>query len=329
MFKNVLRALEEFKSGKISVPIESDKDGYIDRECPSEECLYQFKIHAEDWKNIVRDEAVYCPMCKKEAPSSSWFTKEQIEQGREEAKKIVLNALNSGFKKDAKEFNARQPKNAFFSLKLDIKSGASALPILPIEALEEMELKINCKECNTRYAVLGSAFFCPSCGHNSAEETFASSLEKIKIKIISISTIQKTFNRDEAATLVRHLIESSLLDGVVAFQRFCELIFHRKNPTTNVAFNAFQRLDTGSSYWRNAFNEGYEDWLTPIQMNRLKIYFQQRHILAHAEGFVDQKYIDRSGDQSYVVGQRIVIKENGILDFLELLSILTNKISDV
>lgn len=95
--------------------------------------------------------------------------------------------------------------------------------------------------------------FFPGCGHNSAEETFASSLEKIKIKITSIPTIQKNFNRDEAATLVRHLIESSLLDGVVAFQRFCELVFHQKSPTTNVAFNAFQRLDTGSSYWRNAF----------------------------------------------------------------------------
>ena len=87
--------------------------------------------------------------------------------------------------------------------------------------------------------------------------------------------------------------------------------------------------ESGNSYWCNAFNQGYEDWLTPTEMDRLKIYFQQRHILAHAEGFVDQKYIDRSGDQSYVVGQRIVIKENAILDFLELIRTLTNKISEV
>ena len=49
----------------INIPIEiiSDEKGYFDRECPNEQCLYKFKINLEDWKNIVSDEEVHCPMC--------------------------------------------------------------------------------------------------------------------------------------------------------------------------------------------------------------------------------------------------------------------------
>lgn len=32
----------------IEVTIQSDEKGYFDRECPNEECLYQFKIKLRD-----------------------------------------------------------------------------------------------------------------------------------------------------------------------------------------------------------------------------------------------------------------------------------------
>lgn len=326
MFKNALKALDDLKNNKVHIPIEADADGYIDRECPNNECLYQFKIHKDDWKNIVRDEAVYCPMCRKEANSRSWFTKEQNEQGAREAKKLILNALNDGFARDAKAFNAKQSKNAFFSLKLTFKSDHKPSPVLPISAMEQLELKITCKECNTRYAVLGSAFFCPSCGHNSAEETFGFSLDKIRTKLNSIPIVKDAFGKDEAAILIKNLIESSLLDIVVAFQRFCEVTFLQKCPGVSATFNAFQKLDAGSEYWRNNLGEGYEDWLTEEQLSKLKIYFQQRHLLSHSEGFIDQKYIDRSGDHTYVVGQRLVVKEHNILECLLYIQILADKI---
>jgi len=59
-------------------------------------------------------------------------------------------------------------------------------------------------------------------------------------------------------------------------------------------------------------------------MDRLRRMFQQRHLLAHREGVVDQDYIDRSGDTSYRVGQRLVVRDDAVLAFandLEQLSI--------
>ncbi|MYI21088.1 MAG: hypothetical protein F4121_13745, partial [Acidimicrobiia bacterium] len=67
-----LRALDG--THKIEVDIPADDEGYIDRECPSFECLFAFKIHEDDWRGIVRDEEVFCPFCAHTADSDKWWT---------------------------------------------------------------------------------------------------------------------------------------------------------------------------------------------------------------------------------------------------------------
>lgn len=60
MFKKLIQELQNFD--KISIPIEADSDGYIDKECPSKECLFEFKVNSDDWSNLFKDEKVFCPM---------------------------------------------------------------------------------------------------------------------------------------------------------------------------------------------------------------------------------------------------------------------------
>jgi len=56
MFKNLQGELSRLvNTQSISVPHESDSDGFPGKECPDEKCLFQFKIHPDDWTNIVRD----------------------------------------------------------------------------------------------------------------------------------------------------------------------------------------------------------------------------------------------------------------------------------
>ena len=33
----------------IPITLRSDENGYFDRECPNENCLYRFKIKLKDW----------------------------------------------------------------------------------------------------------------------------------------------------------------------------------------------------------------------------------------------------------------------------------------
>ena len=56
MFEDVLRELRKLEQGtKITIQLELDDNGYLDRLCPSDECNTHFKVHFDDWRNVVRD----------------------------------------------------------------------------------------------------------------------------------------------------------------------------------------------------------------------------------------------------------------------------------
>jgi hypothetical protein len=330
MFEKLIRELKEWEHTKqISIPIEADKDGYLDKECPSEDCLFQFKVDKKDWKELFKDEKVFCPSCRHEANSDSWWTTEQLEQGKEQIAKHIVGRIDKALEDSAKDFNTRQPSNSFITMSFKVTGTKPMHYILPLPSKEEMQLKIQCKSCNSKYAVIGSAFFCPCCGHNSAEETFDNSLKKINDKIKNLPIIRvavEQISKDEAETTCRSLIETSLSECVVAFQRFSEVKFVKKAPDKRITFNAFQNIEGGAGYWKELIGETYNDWLSEIELKRLKQLFQKRHLLAHTEGIVDQKYIDKSKDITYKVGQRIVVKEKEVIELLYLIRKLADAI---
>ena len=57
-------------------------------------------------------------------------------------------------------------------------------------------------------------------------------------------------------------------------------------------------------------------------MGVLQLNFQRRHLLTHQGGIVDQRYLDRSGDPDYALGQRLVIREAAVQEFADVLSTL-------
>lgn len=331
MFENLDRKLKELKRAQLSIPVSIDEKGYYDKECPNPACLFQFKVRADDWKNLFSDDAVYCPKCRHEAPAQSWWTTKQIEEGKRQAIKHIRGLIGEALHHDAREFNRQQPKSGFITMSMNA-SGCSRMHIVvPIPAQKEMQLEIQCEKCNANFAVIGSAFFCPCCGYNSVERTFDDSIKKVATKVNNLTVIRQAFQAvdqiDEGEITCLSLVETSLSDCVVAFQRFSEETFRKfTNNGTNVPFNAFQRLDTGSNLWKSALNEGYEDWLTANELFNLNVLFQKRHLLAHCEGIVDDKYVQKSQDTSYQLGQRIVVKEKDVLYLISLIQKLATNI---
>jgi hypothetical protein len=63
MFEDFLKSLRQLDGMKMSVPVaaEADSDGFVDRQCPATECEFLFKVQENDWRDIVSDEAVWCP----------------------------------------------------------------------------------------------------------------------------------------------------------------------------------------------------------------------------------------------------------------------------
>lgn len=334
MFDNVLRELEKIKQngGAISVPIEMpvDNDGYFDRRCPSVACRSDFKILFEDWKNKVSDTQVFCPICREEAQAVKWNTSDQIEYIERVALNRISGIIDNALSQDAQDFNRKQSPG-FVQVSMTYKPGAPTL-IIPISVAEELRQKFSCEQCGCRYSSLGAAFFCPACGHNSAESTFAQTMEAVQKSLAVLPAIrvavQTMSDADVAKNTAREILENSLGRIVGAFQRVVEALFDHTPGAATVRRrkNVFQNLAESSAIWRAATGKGYKDLLTLTEMADLLRLIQQRHLLAHREGIVDEDYINKSGDKTYAVGQRLVIQETAVNRAAYLASKLVQKL---
>ncbi|MGC3998039.1 MAG: hypothetical protein QM767_11325 [Anaeromyxobacter sp.] len=317
MFGPLLRELERLKGGMtLTFPLLADERGYLDKECPGDSCKYQFKVLEEDWVAKFQDEAVYCPMCGRSAPSDQWLTTEQVEEAQRQAVAHLEAKIGRALDAGASEFNARQPRSGFVRFSMRTTGARPAPVIVPLAAADILEQLLTCEKCGARYGVLGAAFFCPCCGHNSVERTFLGSLEKVRTKVEKLEVVRRAVaddsGRDAAEMLCRSLLESALLDGVVAFQRMAEWLFSQLPGTTAPPFNAFQRLEQGSALWLSAVGLGYAQWLDPAELRALKVLFERRHLLAHREGLVDSRYLAQTQDGEYSLGQRIVVTSSDV-----------------
>lgn len=313
MFEDLIKELGRMNGLSVSVGIEADEKGYIDKQCPNEDCEFIFKVNEEDWTNIFKDEAVWCPLCRYEAPADQWFTIEQVEYAKAEALAVIQGKIHNSLRSGAQKFNQNQPKSSFISISMKVAGGPKRTHAIPAKAAELMQLEIQCESCESRFAVIGSAYFCPACGYNSVIRTFRDSLRKIRAKKDSVGIVRAALTesngKDEAELTCRSLIETCISDGVVAFQKYCEGMYGKygKAPV-----NAFQRLDQASELWKNSIHKGFDSWLSAEEIKLLGILYQKRHLLAHNEGIVDAKYIQKSGDNTYKEGQRIIISTKDV-----------------
>lgn len=327
MFDGTIKALEGLtKIGKISVSIQDDEEDYFDRECPSEDCLFQFKILSEDWKNKVSDEAVHCPNCGHVADSDKWWTKEQIEHAKQVALAQISSRIFGALRKDAENWNRNQPKNSFISMTIKVDNTPRQIS-LPPAVIDPMRLKITCPKCDCHYAVIGAAYFCPACGHNSAEQQFRLSLNGIRQSLNALDDVRAAISdKDVLKNTILLIVENGLQNAVTAFQRCVEAKYCEVDSTTKIRRNAFQNLAEGSQIWKDVIGKGYDEFISADDLFLLKRAFQQRHLLAHTQGIVDENYLVKTNDQRYKIGQRIVVKTEEVLACLQLVEKLVEAI---
>lgn len=139
----------------------------------------------------------------------------------------------------------------------------------------------------------------------------------------------ETYNSDTAEDTIRQLCENGLVKLVASFQRFAEAKFDGLPDRSQLKprKNVFQNLSDSSGLWCSAIGVGYEEMLTTSELAKLECFFQQRHLLSHKEGMVDQAYIDKSGDNRYSVSQRLVVSATSVQDLSELVSKLASELS--
>lgn len=310
---------------KVSIP--TDEDGYLDRECPNEVCLASFKVLADDWKDKVRDEEVFCPVCGHTANSDKWFTEAQLEHMRSALMAEFQPHLGAEMKRMASNFNRSMPKGGLIRLSMSYKP-SHPVTVVPLAAADLMRQRYTCELCGCRYAAIGAAFFCPSCGHNSARTAIQATLVTIRKLPDVRAVLEAALDQDTAVNAYRLILEENMGKLVASFQRFAEVTFEALPNASNFNSrrNLFQNLSQSSNLWEQAIGVRYEAMLTPNEWEQLQQYFQQRHILAHKDGIVDDDYLNKTNDRQYQSGQRLVIKESDVMRFTDLIEKLTTSL---
>jgi len=314
MFKHMLRELDALNRNGIPVSLPADAEGYLDRVCPNDTCVFQFKVLCDDWQDKVKSDHAFCPMCRHSAPKNEWHTRDQNNFMQKNAKAHVARIFGRAMRADARSFNAAQQPGQLNRIKMSVTS-PPALLVVPMRAAEPMRLKATCEECGCRYSYIGSAFFCPACAHNSAAHTFQQTLATVRAAVTVGAQLRAALGLDEAENTARLLREKGVSDIVTALQRVAERVWESLPGSSPPPRNIFQRLAEANQLWRKATGQDFLAFLSPDEFRRMQIFYQKRHLLAHCEGVVDNDYINKSGDTSLTVGQRIVVTEAALLEF--------------
>ena len=335
MFDQLIKELGKMR-GTINIPttVEIDDKGYLDRSCPSDECRENFKINFEDWKHLAANSTTTCPRCGHCEDAAGWSTPEQHEQHINEARNHIQERIGNAMKRDARSFNSRQKSGGFISVRMSYRPGRPEL-VLPAKSSEVMTQEFHCENCACRYASIGAAFFCPACGTESILENLWTSLETTRQIVDKMPELRQTMEhlsgQDVAADMSRQLLEEALCKVVSCFQKYAEVRFSKLDNASDYQLrpNLFQSLAESDRYWRAATSKGYTDILSHTEYRRLITYFQQRHVLEHQDGFIDETYVSRSQDTRFGVGQRLVVAESSVLDLIAIVEKLAQKIDSI
>lgn len=327
MFDETLRALKQLEGGmRISIDLPLDEKGCIDRRCPSAECGKHFKVVFSDWRDKVPDTKAFCPYCRLENDPQEWNTSEQEAHIRSVGLARLQGTLDKAMRADVRRHNMRarsRPRRGLvdISMTMDFKPGPRPL-IVPLEVAEALRQEFTCEGCGCRWSSLGSSFFCPACGDNSAAVMFDRTVETVRQLIVHLPIITRGFpDSDTAEDALRHIMEDQLCRLVAAFERLGETLSEsvplaKRAPKKG---NIFQRLDDASNWWHLSVGLGYDSWLQPAELARLRVFYQRRHLLVHRQGMVDQAYLDKSGDPAYQSSQRIVVRADDVSELADLL----------
>ena len=275
----------------------------------------------QDWEDKISQGNMHCPLCGCCNPADQWFTQRQIEEMQEIAANWAYSCINQKLDEVFSDFAKSTRRNKYIRVTYK-RSKPITFINNPIGQSSEWETEIICEKCSTRYSVIGAAYFCPCCGYNSVVNAFNDSLDSINKMLESLIDMREMlttkYDIDSSETMCRSLLESSIGDMVSAFQKFASCKYEELSGKSS-RVNDFQIVDKGSQLFESTVGQKYSDWLSDDELSFMKVMFQKRHLLEHNNGMVDQKYIDNSKDTTYVIGQRIIVKERDAFKLLKIL----------
>ncbi len=291
---------------RVSVPIPRDESGFLGRECPVEECLGYFKV--KPGTGLTGPGlSCHCPYCGHSGDPNSFWTKEQIEY----AKSVVVRQFADAVRKDLKHFEFDYPAKGALGIGVSMKLQPGLLPPLRYYREQKLQTDVVCDSCTLHYSVFGLFAYCPDCGIHNSLQVLERNLALVEKQLALAASL-------ENADLAQHLIEDALANCVSAFDGFgresCRVRASMSTNAQRAASLSFQNLDRASAAVKNLFGVDLATAVDSAAWQRVKRAFFKRHLIAHRSGVIDSKYMQDSGDPTAIIGRRIAVTADEVID---------------
>lgn len=313
-------------SYRMPIQIQSDENGFFDRECPNDDCLFNFKVDLHDWEEKIVGNDMHCPRCGHTASFDQWWTQDQLEVIHKDVMSFTLGLVHDELKNTFGELERDARHNKF--VRISYQPGSRPVYAnLPISQTDAWSTEIKCSDCETKFSVIGNAYFCPCCGKDLTTAAIKDSLSSYRRRINDFGKLYALFENDfsseEAARQLDSLREATLNSIFGTFESFCKGRYSElrgNNPKRGV----FQRLRDGEELFNKLVGFSYESCIGEEGYAFLNIMVNRRHLLTHSNGLVDSQYISKTGDTSYEVGQRIIVKDSDLSKLLDVIESVVN-----
>ena len=303
----------------ISIQIQPDKEGFIGRECPNPGCEGYFKIELGtglEGENLP----CHCPYCGHTESHENFWTKEQIEF----IQSVAMRKISDAVLKDLKALEFEHKPTGLFDIGFSLKVKKNR-PV-PIHYYREkrLETEIICSKCSLRYSVYGVFGFCPDCGQHNSLQIFNKNIEVI-FKMLDISeTVQVEF--------AEHLIKNALEDCVSSFDGFgreiCRIYATKSSNPQKAEKISFQNLEASRKKIWDLFNIDLVCGIDIDEWNFVIRCFQKRHVISHKMGVVDEDYIQKTDDNTAIVGRKIIIDADEVRRLIKIISVIAQRITE-
>ena len=281
----------------MSIPIRTDEQGLLGRECPEESCEGYFKIKPGTGLTGPGLTCT-CPYCGHTAAPDHFWTKDQIEYAKSVAVRQITNALHADLKSLEFEHKPRGPFGIGVSFKV---TGGHAHPIHHYRE-KTLETDVTCAVCTLEYAVFGVFGFCPDCAVHNSAQILERNLDLIRRQVNLAS------GQDDVE-FRRHLLEDALENCVSAFDGFaresCRVRALASSDAERCKRLSFQNLPKASNAILQLFKVDLAAAVQPSDWMTAHRAFMQRHLLAHKAGVVDQQYLDETDDAPALLGRKV------------------------
>jgi len=201
-----------------------------------------------------------------------------------------------------------------FSIEMSVDSGSPPpIRVLPQYVEEKVRRTITCSNCSTIYAVYGASAFCPVCGPRATLAMVIEAFEAVRTALSLEDHLPEDAREQARAIGVFGNVAADTIKRVVtlfevfARNQFVECVEAHVDALRKAGRSIFQRLDDADDLFSEHAGLRLSGLVDVYTWARMLVIFQQRHVLVHRHGHVDDHYLQRVPTARQRVGQALVV----------------------